>query len=202
MNQSTRFRVMPIVAVCIVMLALAGCFRKPITSDKPWRKPVSEEPSPVSGGAVSSASPSTASGQEEDSGIIEETFIVGDENSAQKSEAPLMESDLTQEEVPAPVVKEPAGATDQPAQTNAAGPVATQPQAGNIFIQVGAFEEMEKAERALARLVSDGYKGSRISESADGLFRVQAGAFADLDAARNAQDALLAEYPGSYIIKD
>ncbi|WP_319470139.1 SPOR domain-containing protein [uncultured Pseudodesulfovibrio sp.] len=69
------------------------------------------------------------------------------------------------------------------------------------YVQVGAFSNLENANRALARLISDGYKGSRLVRTDDGLYRAQAGAFPDEVSAGNALEKLHTDYPKGFVLK-
>lgn len=71
---------------------------------------------------------------------------------------------------------------------------------GLFYIQVGAFEDPDKARTILAGLMSDGYSGSRMIK--DGaLLKVQAGGFADEAAARNAKARFAEQYPGCFLTR-
>jgi len=75
------------------------------------------------------------------------------------------------------------------------------PMGEMYFVQVGAFSDLENANAVLARLLSDGYKGSKLSKTADGLFRVQAGAFSDQASAEAVMQALKSEFPKGFVLK-
>lgn len=79
--------------------------------------------------------------------------------------------------------------------------VAPAPVSGGYYVQVGAFSDLENANRALARLLADGYKGSVMIRTDEGLFRVQAGAFPDEASAEVALDSLRADYPKGFVLK-
>lgn len=74
-------------------------------------------------------------------------------------------------------------------------------QGGQYYVQVGAFSDLENANRALARLIKEGYKGSKLDATTDGLYRVQAGTFADPVEAGAALDRLRAQYPKGFVLK-
>ena len=69
------------------------------------------------------------------------------------------------------------------------------------YVQVGAFSELENANKVLAGLMDQGYDGSKLVMTDDGQFRVQAGAFTDKESAREALDKLMQTYSGSFILK-
>jgi len=72
---------------------------------------------------------------------------------------------------------------------------------GPYYVQVGAFSDMENADRALKRLIADGYKGSVMIKTDEGLFRVRAGSFPDEAAAGAALEELRADYPNGFVLK-
>lgn len=72
---------------------------------------------------------------------------------------------------------------------------------GPYFVQVGAFSDEQNANRALARLIADGYKGSVMVKTDEGLFRVQAGSFPDEATAGAALDKLRTDYPKGFVLK-
>ena len=72
---------------------------------------------------------------------------------------------------------------------------------GAYYVQVGAFSDLENANRALSRLLSDGYKGSVLIKTDEGLYRVQAGSFPDEASAGVALDRLKADYPKGFVLK-
>lgn len=78
-------------------------------------------------------------------------------------------------------------------------PTAT--ETGSYHVQVGAFSDLENANKVLSRLLSDGYKGSTLEKGDTGMYRVRAGAFADKDAADAALEALRADFPGGFVLK-
>jgi cell division protein FtsN len=143
----------------------------------------------------------------------------------------VLEDDLDEEQgwvkaAPAATAQPDAASSSptEPAQSTAAAPETTAPdmasqdaaspestatdavpvavtQGGQYYVQVGAFSDLENANRALARLIAEGYKGSKLDATADGLYRVQAGAFADPDEAGAALERLQAEYPKGFVLK-
>lgn len=70
------------------------------------------------------------------------------------------------------------------------------------YVQIGAFSELENANNVLAGLLDAGYKGSKLSKSPTGLYRVQAGAFTDMDEAEASLNALKSDYPKAFVLKD
>lgn len=74
-------------------------------------------------------------------------------------------------------------------------------ETGPYFVQVGAFSDLENANKVLAGLLSDGYKGSMLEKTDTGMYRVHAGAFADEAGADAALDALKADFPKGFVIK-
>lgn len=71
---------------------------------------------------------------------------------------------------------------------------------GLFYIQVGAFKDAIKSQAVLGTLMSEGYAGSRIVKDGT-LYKVQAGNFADEAAATRAKNALLPEFPGSFLTR-
>ncbi|MGE4421787.1 MAG: SPOR domain-containing protein [Pseudodesulfovibrio sp.] len=91
---------------------------------------------------------------------------------------------------------------DMPRATGAA-PAArpTVAATGPYYVQVGAFSDEKNANRALERLIADGYKGSVVVKTDEGLFRVQAGSFPDEATAGAALDKLRTDYPKGFVLK-
>ncbi|OIQ50307.1 rare lipoprotein A [Pseudodesulfovibrio hydrargyri] len=87
--------------------------------------------------------------------------------------------------------------------TRADTPAATPAVAagGPYYVQVGAFSDEKNANRALQRLIADGYKGSVMVKTDEGLFRVQAGSFPDEATAGAALDKLRTDYPKGFVLK-
>lgn len=74
---------------------------------------------------------------------------------------------------------------------------------GPFYVQVGAFVQRGNAKRLLPRIVAAGYRGSRITESwIDGkrYWRVMAGTFPSLPAAKAARARLARSYRGAFVI--
>jgi DedD protein len=93
--------------------------------------------------------------------------------------------------------------TETPGAPRTDAPAATPPMAaaGPYYVQVGAFSNVENANRALERLIADGYKGSVMIKTDEGLFRVQAGSFPDEATAGAALEKLKADYPKGFVLK-
>jgi cell division protein FtsN len=92
---------------------------------------------------------------------------------------------------------------EMPGATRTAAPTAAPAMAapGPYYVQVGAFSDQENANRALKRLIADGYKGSVMVKTDEGLFRVQAGSFPDEATAGAALDRLKTDYPKGFVLK-
>jgi len=179
----------------LLVLGATGCARKHIVSSPPTKRPAAQKTAPPR--------------QEEKQvkpGLIEETYVID----APKEEAPaarVKEGELEDDPLPAPVADAPEEkAIDRPAgeqgTKDAPAPEAQAvPKAGTYFVQIGAFSDLKNANKALARLLSDGYEGSRLSRTDDGLFRVQAGTFPDQDSAEEVLSKLLSDYPNGFVLK-
>ncbi|MBG0791025.1 MAG: SPOR domain-containing protein [Desulfovibrionaceae bacterium] len=74
-------------------------------------------------------------------------------------------------------------------------------EVGPYYVQVGAFSDLENANKVLAGLLSDGYKGTMLEKTDAGMYRVHAGAFADQHGADAALEALKAEFPNGFVLK-
>lgn len=195
-----------------IVIFMGGCMRKHVVSSPPAQKPAERmESTPAPEPTV----------MKENSGLIEETYVVDapaddapkttvqegdlvDEPTAEKAAAPASEAvnmDDSSKAVPATTA-----ATTQPVSPDAVQAereVVEETAASSdamYYVQVGAFTDLENANRALARLLSDGYKGSRLSKTDEGLFRVQAGAFTDEDSANEALLKLQADYPKGFVL--
>ena len=72
---------------------------------------------------------------------------------------------------------------------------------GPYYVQVGAFGELDNANRVLSRLLKDGYKDSVLIRTDEGLYRVQAGSFPDETAAGKALDALRTDFPKGFVLR-
>ncbi|WP_319582362.1 SPOR domain-containing protein [uncultured Pseudodesulfovibrio sp.] len=87
------------------------------------------------------------------------------------------------------------------ADVAAAAVTTTATVSGPYYVQVGAFSDEKNADRALQRLIEDGYKGSVMVKTDEGLFRVQAGSFPDEASAGAALDKLKTDYPKGFVLK-
>ncbi|WP_319541126.1 SPOR domain-containing protein [uncultured Pseudodesulfovibrio sp.] len=194
-------------------LLLSGCFRKHIESAPPAKQPARQATT-----APTTAPTPAPVKVDEQSGIIEETYIVDAPAEAAVQPADIDEGNLAEE--PLPQTK---SAQDKPgtveSQTAEKQVVAeeititeevvvteeltssTQAEAGMYYIQIGAFSDLENANKALARVLSDGYKDSVLSKTDTGLYRVQAGSFPDEASAGNALATLKADYPEGFVFK-
>ncbi|EGB15113.1 Sporulation domain-containing protein [Pseudodesulfovibrio mercurii] len=92
-----------------------------------------------------------------------------------------------------------AAAVAAPAEPPVAAPAVA--AGGPYYVQVGAFSDVTNANRALERLIADGYKGSVMVKTDEGLFRVQAGSFPDEATAGAALEKLKADYPKGFVLK-
>jgi cell division septation protein DedD len=163
--------------------------RQHVVSSPPAQRPArGAEPAPA-------PTPAPAQTEARPEPVVEGTYVVD----APKAETPavtVQEGNLSEERTapPSPQAEAAPRATAQ----------AAVPQGGvdaKYYVQVGAFSDLENANQALARLLSDGYKGSKLDATSDGLFRVQAGAFDDREAAEAALDRLRAQYPKGFVLK-
>jgi len=211
------------VAACLVAaLTLGGCARQHIVSSPPAQRPA-ERATPLP--AERTPEPSAAQDAESERRDSEGVYVV-DAPVTEEAPRSVAESELAEEPLhtgtapatasPGPASSDPVTAADDAFAAPATGhtPLAhgTHPGAtatampevvegGSYFVQVGAFSDLENANRALARLIADGYKGSRLDATGDGLFRVQAGAFGDHGSAETALERLRAEYPKGFVLK-
>lgn len=163
--------------------------------------------------------------------IIEETYVVDAPDEAAAKPVIVEERELAEEPLPeltqAPASEPEAGAaeetttqtepgaqaeaepaepmgemTDEAAEVvEAQETVPTVTENGLYYVQVGAFSDLENANRVLADLLTAGYKGSVLEKTGTGMFRVQAGAFADEDTAGDALEQLKTEYPNGFVFK-
>jgi DedD protein len=205
---------------------LTGCFRKHIESTPPpgatpatrvGPTPATKaEPAPE---ASPEAAPAPAA-EDRTPGVIEETYVVDAPEPENPPKAPVEEADLAAEPAPAKAeasdgAAAPAAKADEAAKVETgvdedaavdeavaeaeADPAA--PMGELFYVQVGAFSELENANKVLAGLMEQGYDGSKLAMTDDGRFRVQAGAFTDKEAARRALDKLTQTYAGAFILK-
>ncbi|WP_229590670.1 SPOR domain-containing protein [Pseudodesulfovibrio sediminis] len=115
---------------------------------------------------------------------------------AQTAPAPV----VTTPEAAAPVMVDPENeVVDLEDPVVLDNPVAT--TAGDYYVQVGAFSDVENATRILEQLRTDGYAGARMVKTETGLYRVQAGAFVNADEADTALETLKGAFPGSRVVK-
>lgn len=193
-------------AIALTALALGGCARKRISSSPPAHRPAqTRQAEPAPKPKVVEAEPV----------VIEETYVV---DAPEENGAPAVrveEEELAEETLPEPVQAEAISTETVAVQPEAEEPVITEPKAPTetateevvpmaemYYVQVGAFSQQENANAVLAQLTANGYKGSKFVKTASGLYRVQAGAFAEKEDAEAARDALLEEFPNSFILKE
>lgn len=74
-------------------------------------------------------------------------------------------------------------------------------ETGQYYVQVGAFSDLENANKVLSGLLSDGYKGSMLVKTDTGMYRVRAGAFANAETAGKALDVLKTDYPNGFVLE-
>ena len=198
-------------------LALSGCFRKHIESSPPAKTPSHTMSSGSEPGLIEEThevGESTAPLEKPIEEVYEvdapknpESAAVGENELA---EEPLPEAGQLQREAEAaaaetatePAMVEPASKAEQVAETQDA-PEADTPAtvSGQYYVQVGAFSDLENANRVLARLIADGYKDSVLIRTEEGLFRVQAGSFPDEASAEDALTNLVVDYPKGFVLK-
>lgn len=178
-----------LLAVCA--LILGGCYRKHIESAPPARKPAVEAaPAPAPKPAV----------VEEKTEIIEETYVVESPTADEAPEVKVEEADLDAEPtVEAEAIKMEAEKTEIEAVESAEQ--APAPMGEMYYVQVGAFSDLANANNVLAKLIAEGYAGSKLISTGTGLYRVQAGAFTDRTSADDALARLLEEYPNGFVLK-
>ncbi|QGY39342.1 hypothetical protein GM415_04145 [Pseudodesulfovibrio cashew] len=190
---------LPILALALAALVLGGCFRKHIVSTPPSTR--STQPAP----AAEARPAQQPEVKEETPEVIEETFVV--DAPEIEAPAPLKEGDLGEESLPAAEAAQPAVPSEPSTKTVSAEPVQTETAAPVImeemyYVQVGAFTELDNANKVLADLIAQGYKGSKLSATGTGLYRVQAGAFADKAEAEEAMVRLSGDFPKVFVLKD
>jgi DedD protein len=222
---------MMVAACLLLALALGGCARQHIVSSPPAQRPADRatpraaEPAPAPEPAPTADPERTRV----DEGVYVVDAPATEDPARQVREVELGEEPLAEEPAdgalpaaapkPAPkpamettteappdtepdaaaATHAPLGGEAQPGATASAMPEVV--EGGKYYVQVGAFSDLENANRALARLIADGYKGSKLDATDDGLFRVQAGAFADHDSAELALSRLRADYPKGFVLK-
>ncbi|MCJ2165737.1 MULTISPECIES: SPOR domain-containing protein [unclassified Pseudodesulfovibrio] len=200
-------------------LALSGCFRKHIESSPPAKTPSHTMGSGSEPGLIEETHEVGTSSAPLDK-PIEEVYEVDAPQNAEPvavgekelAEEPLPEAGQLQREAEAaaaetatePAMIESAPETGQVAETPDA-PEADTPEnttvSGQYYVQVGAFSDLENANRVLARLIADGYKDSVLIRTDGGLFRVQAGSFPDESSAEDALTSLVVDYPKGFVLK-
>lgn len=214
-------------AYLIAALALGGCARQHIVSSPPAQRPADRVVPAPAPGSAESAQPAgaTATKPADEQWQGSEGVYVVDAPATEEPKA-VLEDDLDEEQgwvkatAPAtPADPDAAASGTAPARAATAEPDAVTPDAaslgstapdqapmavtpgGQYYVQVGAFSDLENANRALARLIKEGYKGSKLDATADGLYRVQAGTFADPAEAGAALERLRTQYPKGFVLK-
>jgi len=192
--KSTLFMVM---ALSATVLLLSGCFRKHIVSSPPSKRPAQ---------TTTPAPKPTVVIEEDKLEIIEETYEVDAPAEASAPAPVVKEGELAEEPLAAPTEaaiteSSPEAKAMQESVTEAEEAQTPTPMAEMYYVQVGAFSDMENANNVLADLIGQGYKGSKLVKTDGGLFRVQAGAFADEAAAVEALVLLQPEFPKGFILK-
>lgn len=172
-----------VMLLAFTALVLSGCARKHIVSSPPAQRPAQ--------GVTPAPAPTVV---EEKPGLIEDTYVVDAPAEEAARTSRVQEGDLADEPTPAPAKT----VRNDPAPAREAEAV---PMGEMYYIQVGAFSDVENANKVLARLIGDGYTGSKLAKTDDGLFRVQAGAFPDREAAEDAFLRLEPEFPKGFILK-
>ncbi len=144
--------------------------------------------------------------EEEKLEVIEETYVVDAPEEGAAPAPAVKEGELVEEPLAAPTEaaiteSSPEAAAMQESVVEAEKAPTPAPMAEMYYVQVGAFSDMENASNVLAGLIGQGYKGSKLVKTDGGLFRVQAGAFADEAAAVEALVLLQPEFPKGFILK-
>lgn len=202
------------VAACLMAaLIVGGCARQHIVSSPPAQRP-SERTIPLPAESSSEAATDADAMATYDERRTSDGVYVVDAPTEEPTRR-VAERELGEEPLPAEAASAPATTVahadttvaDHTPLTHETHPGATATampevvEGGSYFVQVGAFSDLENANRALARLIADGYKGSRLDTAGDGLFRVQAGSFGDHGSAEAALDRLRAQYPKGFVLK-
>ncbi|WP_285906059.1 SPOR domain-containing protein [Pseudodesulfovibrio pelocollis] len=202
------------VAACLMAaLIVGGCARQHIVSSPPAQRP-SERTIPLPAESSSEAATDADAMATDDERRTSDGVYVVDAPTEEPTRR-VAERELGEEPLPAEAASAPAATVahadttvaDHTSLTHETHPGATATampevvEGGSYFVQVGAFSDLENANRALARLIADGYKGSRLDTAGDGLFRVQAGSFGDHGSAEAALDRLRAQYPKGFVLK-
>lgn len=220
-----RINISTLIALLLLLgtLLLAGCFRKHIVSTPPSKAPArttttAKAPEPKPEVKQVEAEPQT----------IEETYeinapkkesLTNDVGETDLSEEPLPEPEpvttaaaptpdaITPEDestVPAdtePIVETPAEELAEPVEVVDPTNNTPTPMGEVYYVQVGAFSEESNARNVLNDLIGRGYEGSRIVESASGLYKVQAGTFTGTPEAETAVEAMQDMFPKAFILK-
>lgn len=223
MKKMTKLMVLAAVAA-MAMLVMTGCMRKHISSSPPAQRPgakaattpaptpkiVEEKPEIIEETyVVDSPADDGEPAVIREGELAEEEPVVVAEAEPKKTAAAAVAAEETAEKK-AEAATEEVIAKETPAEKKAIDETVTkaeqepaQPVLGEMYyVQVGAFSDLENANKVLARLLSDGYKGSRLSKTDDGLFRVQAGAFTDEESATAVLGSLKAEFPKGFVLKE
>lgn len=187
------------VLAALLILMVGGCGRKHIVSSPPAQQPAKQ---------AEAKKPSKPEAAQDKPGLIEDTYVVDAPEETAPS-ATIKEGELEEEPLGIPTTTDATAAAGagtaaavSKAETAESEPEVKAATQGEIYyVQIGAFSDLENANRALARLLSDGYEGSRLSKTEDGLFRVQAGTFPDEASAGETLSKLLAAYPKGFVLK-
>ncbi|CCH49407.1 SPOR domain-containing protein [Pseudodesulfovibrio piezophilus] len=201
------------VAAVMVVFSLGGCFRKHIVSSPPAQRPAQS----VKAAPQQAVRPEVV---EETPEVIEETYVVDAPTEANAPAPKVEESDLAEESVGKVEEKVTASAAEAaPAKAEITAEVREEKETlaavseameetstvmtgGAYYIQVGAFSDLENANKALSKLIAAGYKGSQLVRTDTGLFRVQAGAFSTQEEAEDALMELLSSYPKGFVLQN
>jgi len=202
---------------------LGGCFRKHIESAPPVKQParqvevkpaptpakVEEQPEIIEETYIVDAPEEAAiqpadvdEGDLAEEPLPEAEVVKGQakEESAKAVETPTAEKTEAVVAAEKEVITEEVSITEKVVVTEeVASPTKT--GTGMYYVQIGAFSDLENANKVLARLLSDGYKDSVLSKTDTGLFRVQAGAFPDETSAEKALTKLKTDYPEGFVFK-
>ncbi|QJB55851.1 SPOR domain-containing protein [Pseudodesulfovibrio sp. zrk46] len=207
MKKTTKSVFLFAVTLTVMCLMLAGCFRKHITSAPPARRPASDTSAPAPKVPVVVEGETAPEAEPEAAVVIEETYVVDAPAEASAAAPKVEEGELAEEATIAP--PEEAAITQESTEAKAMqesvteaqdAPVPT-PMAEMYYVQVGAFSDLENASNLLSKLIAEGYKGSKLSDSGNGLYRVQAGAFTEEADAIKALMDLQGEYPNGFVLK-
>ena len=171
-SQTTKTLMCILAILAMTALAFSGCARKHIVSSPPAQKPATGvEPAPKP--AVVEEAPV----------VLEDNYVVDAPDEEQPPRAKVEEGSLDDEPIPAPTPTEAAAPITAPEVAPATAPaaapaaaVATEteavPMGDMYYVQVGAFSDMENANKVLAGLISDGYAGSKLATTSSGLYQI------------------------------